>query len=602
MNAIALPNALRQITEAQLPAPLPTDPFLALPESKREQALDRQALIKPVLARKDLRVEEAAAHVFALAEMGQMPHTYLSIFLGTPKKSVASFARWARAYKAGGILALAPKHKGRERKESGWETRALALFQQPTRPSYSTVALWLREEGHADASDTRVRRFLKRMPSNQAETSPRRVGRHHYSQNIRPHVVRDTTQIPVGFIYEGDGHTCDVYVAHPITGRSYRPELTVWLDIRSHYVVGWWLSESESSETTLFSLSHALIAHNHTPAYAHTDPGSGFKSRLITDEVYGFLARFQISPIFALPGNAKGKGLTEGWFRWFEERCGKRFETYCGHERTDDALRRMQQKLQRGELELPTFEQYADAVRSYIESSNRAVQESLGDRSPADVWAQLERVELETPAAAVVRPRVTRIVKRWGVSLQNRLYRSADLAALEGREVVVEYSLHDDARVAIHERGLFVCEAPLIDKKPWLPASRIEEGQQRRLAGQRSRLEARLAEAEARSRAPIAGTAAGFVGAIADAEPLAVERVEQLRRDESEATAPEETPDQRYARARSLESNGRQIAEADAQWLSIYQTSAEYHSRRALQEEFGGSADTDPPISQPALG
>jgi putative transposase len=273
------------------------------------------------------------------------------------------------------------------------------------------------------------------------------------------------------------------------------------MDVRSQKIVGWWLSESESALTTLFSFSAALADHNHTPAYWHVDPGSGFVARMHTDEVSGFLARFSITAMNALPGNAKGKGLVERSFGIFEERVGKRFETYCGHCRTDDALSRLAMRIKRGELRLPGFVEYAEAVRSFVKTWNAETHSALAGTTPDQLWAGLERVPLEVPASAVVRPREKRIARRGGVQLHNRLYRGGVLAHFEERPVLVEYSLTQDATVNLLDlEGRYLGEAQLVEKTPWLPESRIAEAQMTRLSGQQKRLQRRLDELQARAR------------------------------------------------------------------------------------------------------
>lgn len=620
-NVLALPNAVTTYARRNV-APVIGDPFNRLPQSARDRAYQRYGVVAAVLA-----VMETGAGVRSAAEL-------LWLRIATRKAtldvlelaerctclSAATLEEWTRAYQRGGLLGLAPKNKGRVRAPREWELRAIALFASPQRPGYSTVAYWLRNEGFSDASDHLVRRFLKSLPSNVGDTAPKRLGKHFYAQNIKPHVVRDSSTVPVGFIYEGDGHCCDVYVEHPARGH-FRPELTVWLDIRSTRVVSWWISESESAQTTLFSLSQALVAENHTPAYVHTDPGSGFIARLMVDEVTGWLARFSIDAIRALPGNAKGKGLVEGWFRWFEERCGKQFATFCGHCRTDDDLSRLAHKIKKGELVLPSLAQYIDAIRKYVAAYNSEPKDGLGGRSPDELWGELERVPLETPAAAVLRPREVRTVQRWGVRIDNRSYRAAELQAYEAREVQVEYSLHQDEQVTILDlKGRFVCDALLVQKADWLPASRIEEGQQKRLAGQKKRHLDAIAEQEARARLPL--SAAGVLAALdapsppaplpegegsqgvlglaqghsvvapifpaAAPGPTAPVDMAPLHEALTEAAVPRDTPELRFARALRLERDGC-ADDADASWLAIYQTSAEYHSRRDLHDEFSAA-------------
>ena len=348
-----------------------------------------------------------------------------------------------------------------------------------------------------------MRRFLKSQPDIRGRLTKRRVGAHHYNQNLGPHAIRDATVLPVGFVYEADGHTVDVYVQHPETGKAYRPELTVWVDVRSHYVVGWWLSASESAATTLFSLSHALVAHDHVPAAVHTDPGPGFANKLVMDEISGYAARLGIEVMLALPGNAKGKGLIEGGFKHYEERLGKRYPSFCGHCRSDQEFRRLQEYCERGKTAMPTLAQYSDGVAGYFERLNAREQRGLGC-APAALWAQLERVPVEIPAEVLVRPVEQRVVRRWRVELYKRFFQAPELAAWNGRKVAIEYNLHDFSAVTVRDLdGRLICEAKQVEQRPWLAASRIEELAQKRLANQIKRKQQWIDEQTARARLAI---------------------------------------------------------------------------------------------------
>lgn len=430
----------------------------------------------------------------------------------------ATVRSWIAAAAKGGAAALAPKHRGRVRQDYGWEARAVEMWGSPNRPAAATVARWLVAEGFDSATPSRVRAYLKSLPATcGGEHAPRRAGWHWYQQNITPSALRTAEHIPVGAIYEGDGHTCDVYVAHPVTGKPWRPELTVWIDVRSHYIAGWHLSEAESAMSTMFALANALRAHDHVPSAIHVDPGSGFVNRAMDE----YLERLSIERLCARPGAAREKGLVEGWFRWMEERAGKRWDTYCGGARTDDVLRRLASNLKSGQLRLPSIDDYAAGLAEYIATYNRTPQERLG-ASPAELWAHLKRAPVELPDAALVRLRVTRKVRRGTVEFYGRLYRAGgELLNWEGSEVGVEYDLTDDARVWVYSGGRLVAEAALVQRRRWVPESRVEQLQQQRLAGQRKRLERKLTEAEQRSRGPATADAAvsGF-DAIAPAAAI----------------------------------------------------------------------------------
>lgn len=484
-----------------------------LSDGQRKAAQERLMLIQPmvnaVLRGASVRSAVAAIH-------SRAPEMF---------PSQTTLRGWVECYIDGGLDALATQYTGRVRQASGWELRATQLFAQPQQPAYSTVAYWLQQEGFAAGVKfktfaKRVTRYLQSLPSNVAETSPKRLGEHYYSQNVRKFTRRDTTVLKPGECWEGDGHCCDVYVQHPTTAEHFRPELTVWIDVRSQYVAGWWLGERENSVDVLFALSSGIRAHDLVPVMVHHDPGAGYTAKMLSDEALGFYARLSITPVKTIAGNAKGKGMTEGWFRWYEERLGKRFTTFCGDSRTDDALSRLRERIKRGELSPPTFQQYLDAVKAYIQTYNNTAKDTLGGSTPAQLWAQRITNPAHCHEAALLRPRREASVRRWEVRLFNRFYRHADLAQHEGRRVVVEYELHDDAHVWIRDaRGRFVCEALLVEKTAWAKDNVLADRRAKSLQGQEQRLQSQLDEHRARSVVPI--SAAAMLDALEQELPTA---------------------------------------------------------------------------------
>lgn len=474
--------------------PVP-DAFDRLPEAKRQQALSRLHMIQRGLDKMALNV---SAKEVALWLERTGPE-------GMP--AAKTLEAWIGRFRRYGVAGLADHRLGRARRAYGWEARAQYHFTQPQRPCVATVARWLKEEGFDSASASRVRCFIKSLPATQSTLAPNRVGRHYHDQNVKPYVIRDASVLPVGFVYQGDGHTCDAYVLHPNSNGHYRPELTFWIDVRSQFIVSWWLSESESAITTMYSFSAALVDHDNVPAFWHVDPGSGFIAKMNTDETTGLLARFGIQRMEARPGNAKGKGLVERLFGIFEERTGKRFASYCGHCRTDDALNRLEMRIKRGEIEPPTFAQYADAVRHFVTTWNSENHKGLAQgETPEQLWQQMDRVPVETPAAAVIRPAKRCKVRRSTVTLDGRAYRHPALAQWDGEWVMVEYSLTSDQVITVRDLdGRYLTDATLTKASPWMPTSRIKQAQQKRLKHQQKRLQNRMDELSARANEAIPG-------------------------------------------------------------------------------------------------
>lgn len=420
----------------------------------------------------------------------------------------ATVYRWfekLKKFNNGNPKALTKGYKGRQRKLYGWEHKAIELFNLPSKPGYADVAYWLRtDHGFECATKSRVTRYLKTMPETLGQKSPQRMGKTFYQHNLKPHKMRDNEVLPVGYGYEGDGHTVDAYVAHPSTGNLYRPELTVWIDVRSRMITGWYLSDSESAISTLFAISHALLSHNHVPAVLFLDNGSGFKARMMNDEVFGFFTRMSITPNWALPGNSKGKGLVEGFFKIYRNRLDKKYQTYCGDDMAPEINRRLPEMVKRGLRTLPTFADYKADIAKFIEDYNDEPKPVLKGKSPREIWeAGLKRVQIHVKADALIQPRVLRTVRKWRLQLHNRTYQAAELAQYNGREMLVEYSLHQDDEVRVlDDEERLVCIAQLVGKVARLPESRIQEAEQKRLKGQVKRLEAHAHEKRLRS-APV---------------------------------------------------------------------------------------------------
>lgn len=409
-------------------------------------------------------------------------------------------------YQNGNHLALTQQHTGRQRQAYGWEPKAIELFNMPSKPGYADVAFWLRNDhGFPSATNSRVNRYLKTLPETLGKQSPHRMGKNFYKHNLAPYKIRDNEVLPVGFGYEGDGHTVDVYLAHPITGNLYRPEITVWIDVRSRFLVGWYLSDAESAVSTLFALSEALLAHDHVPSMLFLDNGSGFKARMMTDDVSGFFSRMAITPSFALPGNSKGKGLVESFFKIFRNKHDKKEEfkqSYCGHDMAAEINRRLPDLVKRGKRKLPSMDEYTASVRKFIDDYNNEPKGVLEGKSPRQVWeAGLQRVPVHVHADALVQPRALRTVGHFRIRLDNRQYQAAELAQYNGRQVLVQYSLHHDGEIRVlDEQERLICIARLVSKVDRLPESRIEEKRQKSEAASIQRQENKIHEIKQRNK------------------------------------------------------------------------------------------------------
>lgn len=513
---LKLTQDIRQMSD--LPAALNPDPWASAGDEARRVAGLRESLIQPLadLVNGGASINNAAALLKSRLDAGtadlRTKHLVSMLAGGATVDvlSVPTIKRWLSGYIKHGKNALLPKYTGRVRQDYGWEERAVALYNLPGKPGFADVASKLIQEGFEDVTESRVKRYLKALPATLGEFSPARIGKHLHKLTRQKYQRRSLDEVLVGEIYAGDGHTADCYVAHPNTGKPYRPELTVFIDIKSSYIVGWWLSESESTVSTMFALSHAMRMHNHVPAWVYVDRGPGYRARLLSAESTGFYDRFDIGVIGALPGNPHGKGWIERFFRTVRDKHDKFFadgKVYCGDDMAPEVNRRLSADLAMGRRTLPSLKAYVDSFTAWLDHYHSQPQDKLDGRTPAQVWNELRPVPVELSMEAIARPREECTVGRQTVRLHNRFYFAEALALYDAQKVDVEYDLHHDSHVWIFDKkGRFIVQAKFAGSIGVLPTSRLEEGRERRLQGQLKRLERKVDEAKRRRNDPVEAT------------------------------------------------------------------------------------------------
>lgn len=497
-NIATLPRAQR-LMQAMQPAPVKHN------TAKLAKAQSRQQFVEAVYSKMDemgWSINRACEHIHHLACTPSSKLHGLAVDLGKSGKPVSKgqIERWVAAFHRNGIDGLLDNRTGRKHRESGWELRAVALYAKPQKPSIQLVVDTLIREGFENVGYDQVRRYLMSLPTDMTTHSAGRLGAKEVKLNHRRYHLRTTENLPAGFCYQLDGHTIDTYLAHEQSSGLFRYELTAVMDVATRYIPSWWMGEAENAANTLFALADAFVRHDHVPAALHIDNGSGFKGKMMNDPSVGYYRRFGLDVIFALPGNAKAKGQIERWFGTMERSFGKQWDTYCGKDMSPSVLRGIVQGVKRGAYKLPSLQQYMERLREWIDEYHNKPHRGLGGRTPAQAWAELERTPLHYRAAAIVLPRKLRTVTRELITLDGRTYRHPDLIQFDGKKMIVEYSIHSDATVRVLTEGeIWICDAPLANKRDYLPESRIEQGKMERQKQALKRLEVHADEVRRRS-------------------------------------------------------------------------------------------------------
>ncbi|WP_245209084.1 integrase catalytic domain-containing protein, partial [Ralstonia solanacearum] len=225
----------------------------------------------------------AVALLLERGEAGSLPSHFAMALAGAAKAgrktpSRSAICEWCAQYREGGATALLPDHKGRVVEAAGWWGPALEYFNAPGKPDMAAVHRRLAEVDGFAVSYDQVRNYLTGVPAMLGRNSPARIGRNLYRLTEKAYIRRSTENALPGDVYVADGYRADVYLAHPVTGDIWRPELTVAIDMRSRFPVGWRADEHEGTYAVQNMWAECFARWNHVPPMLYIDNGSGYKN------------------------------------------------------------------------------------------------------------------------------------------------------------------------------------------------------------------------------------------------------------------------------------------------------------------------------------
>jgi len=500
-------------------APLPTaqvlalrsrDPWKESTDRARQVAMFRETVVGYVRALTDQGVTQnnAIALMLERGEADRLPKHFAvalqeSAKSGRKTPSRSAICDWCAKYREGGVTALLPEHKGRVVEAAGWWGPALEYFNSPSKPDMSAVHRRLVEVDHFPVSYDQVRNYLAGVPAMLGRNSPARIGKNLYRLTEKAYVRRSTENALAGDVYVADGYRADIYLAHPVTGDIWRPELTVAIDMRSRYPVGWRADEHEGTVAVQNMWAETFARWNHVPPFLYVDNGSGHKNKLMSDELTGFYARAGVQQIIhAIPGNPHGKGWVERFFRIVKDDFLKlwRPQFYCGTDMAPEALNATVREIKAGRLTLPSLAEFRDAFDDWMERFVDRPHPEDKNVTRRSLWEALVPIPPHQSALELKRQAVALTVARASLRHGKRGYKHPDLHCFNGQKVVLEYDLMDD-RVAVIRtvEGRWICDAHLITAIDAIAPNRLEEKRQNRAADAIKRLDKKMAEQKARA-------------------------------------------------------------------------------------------------------
>lgn len=503
--------AIAPMTTGQVIALRARDPWREATERARQIALARESVVLYVRGLTDSGITQNNAVLLMLDRCvaATLPaHIAYALAVaakaGRPAPSRSAICEWCAQYRQGGINALLPEHKGRVVDAAGWWGPALEYYNSPAKPDMAAVHRRLVEVDGFAISYDQVRGYLTSVPAMLGRNSPARIGKNLYRLTEKAYVRRSTENALPGDVYVADGYRADVYLAHPVTGGIWRPELTVAIDMRSRVCVGWRADEHEGTYAVQNMWAECFARWGHVPPMIYVDNGSGYKNALMSDELTGFYARAGVQQIIhAIPGNPHGKGWVERFFRQVKDDFLKLWHGgayYCGTDMAPEALQKLVRDVKAGRTALPSLAQFTEAFNDWLGRYAQRPHPEDKATTRAALWAQLAPITPHASAVEMKRQAVVLTVHRAAIKHGKRTYGHPDLHAFNGQKLVLEYDLMDDRIAVIRtSAGRWVCDAHLVRSIDAIAPNRLEEKRQARASDALARLQKKMDEQKARA-------------------------------------------------------------------------------------------------------
>jgi len=255
-----------------------------------------------------------------------------------------------KAYKAGDIGGLVDHRGGHNKGKTCIPEYMLDAFyslylhdnELPISRCYELLKVWVRDWYPQAASDIPSERTFRRK----AEALPfavvmyMRKGDKAFHDSCLPYIDRLYDSIEANDVWIADNHTFDFFTEGE-DGRKHRLYLTAFTDAKSGMMVGWNLTESPSSDSTLLALRHGILRCG-VPKSIYVDNGSEFLVSDIGGRGHRRKKNWNKDPLpptildflgvemhNAIVRNAKAKPI-ERTFCTFKNHFSRAIETFCG--------------------------------------------------------------------------------------------------------------------------------------------------------------------------------------------------------------------------------------------------------------------------------
>lgn len=427
--------------------------------------------------------------------------------------SVRSIYRWYKMLKDSGwdISVLEPGWKKTDRiyrTVTNKEAEILIpMILNPNRPLISEIIKQAKEEfikrGIAIKSDVTYRRFINEWSKKNVDLwTLGRFGMKAFNDKIMKDILRDKDRVEVGDIVVADGHTLNVMVINPLTGKPQRMALIMFFDFKSSMPLGWEIMPTENVLSIASALRRTILllgkffeADGYIPRVAYLDNGKAFRAKYFTgvrdfrDSILpGLFGKLGIEVMYATPYHGQSKTI-ERWFRTLGE-MERRLPAYTGTSVAGKpAMLLRNEKLHKRlfdntpidiESLAATLQEY---IKEYAEQPHQDGQ--YKGLCPAEIFMYSinkikskpdrikERKISKSELNYLMLSDETRVITKNGIRFRGNYYYNEEMPRIIGSRVIIKYDLWDDSEIVVlDEREKFLFMASKEDVR-YHPAARL---------------------------------------------------------------------------------------------------------------------------------
>ena len=426
--------------------------------------------------------------------------------------SVTSLRRWYDEFSAtnGNPTALAPAASHREQHlPPSWMADFLDFFALPSKPSVAGAAAECARKRPSVALPPlrTIQHHVKKMPA--LERARGRLGPRALRQ-LKAFIRRDVSELWPTAVYVTDGHTHHGQVAHPLTGKAFRPEITSTIDVVTRRGVGWSVGLAENALGTVDALRHAFTTSGVADIW-YVDRGSGLNNAVLDDRLTGILARLDVEKHNSLPYRSQARGVIERFHRYWIE-LARLQPGYVGEDMDPEARKAFDKRVgqeiaeagaSQSLMSWPDFIEWIGREMAVYNARPHSTLPKIIDpvsgkrrhMSPDEAWQSWVDKGWAPEVAALedtaFRPQERRKVLRGEISLFSNRYFAADLQEFHDQDVLVGYDVHDASKVWVSNlEQQFICTADWYGNSvSYFPISVVEQAHAKRVENRLKRVE-----------------------------------------------------------------------------------------------------------------